>query len=303
MICNDCPRGCNKERNTQDGKGFCNAGTDIAVAKILTHMWEEPCLSGYGTDNYNGTENIFLFGCNLRCVFCQNFKINGSSKEYDKARLSYYDEVKFGKLLLSSANTGANNIGIVSGDHYIRQISDAITPEIKASLRKPLTFNCNGYEKPEMLELLRGKIDIFMPDFKYADDNLAKAYSFAENYADTAKKAISKMFELTGPCEFSENGLLKKGVIIRHLIMPGNINNTLSALDWINETFKPGEIILSLMSQYTPVRCDFSDKKLNRPISQAEKSKCIKYLEACENITLAYIQEDGVVSESFIPDF
>lgn len=301
-VCNDCPRKCNASREDFAGSGFCGCGTLIPVAKVMTHMWEEPCLAGT-EETYNGTENIFLYGCNLKCIFCQNAKINGTSKNYDKSHLSFLSPEEFGKLLLSASKTKANNIGIVSGDHFIRQIAEGITDEIKAQLNKPVIFNCNGYEKVESLSLLAGKIDIFMPDFKYADKVSASSYSYAEDYPEIAVKAIKKMVETVGPAKFDKNGLMTSGVIIRHLIMPGKIANTLRVIDFVNENFMPGEVVFSLMSQYTPIKTDFKYKELTRSITSQEKHKAVSYLESCENITLAYTQEDGVVSESFIPDF
>ena len=298
--CFDCPRNCGAVRNEYSGDGFCAGGTKIPVAKVMTHLWEEPVLA-----KDNGTSNIFLYGCNLRCRFCQNSKINGSALDYDKKKLEYYDNTAFSELLLKLNDAPTNNVGIVSGDHYIRQIAGAITENVKKSLTKPIIFNGNGYNKPELLSLLEGKIDIFMPDLKFSSGAVSDAYCAAPDYPDYAKAAVKKMFEMTGPVEFTPDGLLKKGVIIRHLIMPSRLRETFAVLDFINENFPKDGVIVSLMSQYTPM--DNPENKpfpeLSRPITAYEKEKAIRYLDNCENITLAFTQEDGVVSESFIPDF
>ena len=295
--CYDCPRNCGAERNTDTGTGFCRSGENISVAKIMRHLWEEPCLN-LG----NGTENIFLGGCNLKCAFCQNYKINGSVKR----NFEIHSPEEFGRLLIKCGSSGADTVGIVSGDHFIRTVSEAITESVKAAVNVPIVFNCNGYEKPELLEMLRGKIDIFMPDFKFFSKETAKEYANAPDYPEICKAALDKCFELAGPAKFDSRGLLTNGVIIRHLIMPGKIRETLSVIDYINEHFAKDEIVFSLMSQYTPVielPLVSESPLLSRKITKAENKKAVNYLLNCENITLFYTQETDSANINFIPDF
>lgn len=193
---------------------------------------------------------------------------------------------------------------MVTGDHYIRVISDALDTETKKKIGKPVIFNCSGYEKDDTIELMRNKIDVFLPDFKYSLSETAAKYSFAPDYPETAKRAILKMFGMTGPCSFDKNGMITKGVIIRHLILPGNLGNTFGVIDWVNENFKPGEVVFSLMSQYTPCRENniSAFPELCRKLTDYEKRKAEKYLLNTD-ITLAYTQEDGSAEEAYIPVF
>ena len=301
-VCSDCPRECGAIRNEYSGEGFCGAGERIAVAKVMRHMWEEPVLT-----SGRGTENIFIYGCNLGCVYCQNYKINGSSGRPDTSKISFLTPEEFGALLVERSETDADTVGIVTGDHYIRQIAEALTPDVKARVKKPLVFNMSGYSKPEAIALLKGKIDIFMPDLKYVSEELAKEYSSAPDYPSRAKETIQKCFEMTGPAVFDENtNLMKSGVIVRHLILPGSFPNTTGVIDYINETFRPGDVVFSLMSQYTPVTAVpevMAHPKLSRRISAAEHKKAVEYLSACENIAYCFCQERSSSGESFIPDF
>ena len=300
-ICSDCPRNCGALRSESSGKGFCGAPSGVTVAKVMRHMWEEPCLGGK-----QGVENIFLYGCNLKCVYCQNYKINASPAANAVSRYKTYSVEDFSNLLLAAAKTDASAIGIVTGDHYIRQIAGALTDDVRAEIKKPLVFNCGGYMKPEMLELLSGKIDIFMPDLKYSDENLAGSLSHANDYPSIALNAVKKCFELTGPAVFGDDGLMKRGVIVRHLVLPGQIGNTLGVIDALNETFRPGDIVFSLMSQYLPVpgleppEC-FA--RLKGPISKAEYKKSTEYFENAANLTLGFTQDPSSSDSSFIPDF
>lgn len=298
MKCNDCPRKCNAERDKISGDGFCGTGFYPHVSKIMLHKWEEPCISGE-----NGAGNIFFSGCNLKCRYCQNNKITLSYSAGENIPVCTPENIRH---LISDIDSGeAHNINFVTPDCYLRTLSEAITPEFKEKIHKPIIINCSGYNSVEMLELLKNKVDIFLPDFKYARPSVAKKYSNAENYPEIAEKAIRKMFELTGPCTFEENGLLKSGVIIRHLILPSNLPNTLDVIDKVNEMFKPGEIIFSLMSQYTPCAdnsfiADFPE--LHRKITAYEKRKSETYLFNTD-ISLAYVQEDGSAEQCYIPDF
>ncbi|MBP5313185.1 MAG: radical SAM protein [Clostridia bacterium] len=299
--CCDCPRNCGAQRDGTNGKGFCGAGETIDVAKVMRHMWEEPCLGGS-----KGVENIFLYGCNLKCVYCQNYKINGTDNTFDKEKLRRLGTKEFGALLTEAAQTGASAVGIVTGDHCIRQISEAITDDVRHKIKVPVIFNCSGYAKPETLELLRGKIDIFMPDLKYVDGSLSLDLSRASDYPSVSIAAIKKCFEMTGPAVFGSDGLLKKGVLVRHLVLPGQIRNTLGVIDLLNSTFAPGDIVFSLMSQYLPVPglcLPEKYKRLSGRLTKAEHKKAAEYFANAENLTLGFTQDLSSSDEAFVPDF
>lgn len=295
--CSDCPRGCMAWRDPAGGSGLCGAGIYPSVAKTMTHHWEEPCISG--TD---GAGNLFFAGCNLHCVYCQNARISDRNAP---GRYPIFSVPELRSLFLSVAAQKVHNLNLITGSHYSRMIAEALDPDTKQKIGKPVIFNCGGYEKEETLSLLDGKIDVFLPDLKYLSPAVSEKYSCAPDYPDVARKAILKMVEMTGPCRYDENGLLQKGVLIRHLILPGNLPNTLAVIDWVNETFAPGEIAFSLMSQYTPcpdagIR-DFPE--LQRRLTRYEKKKAEAYLLSTDNITDAYVQEDGADSPDYIPDF
>ncbi|MBQ8828036.1 MAG: radical SAM protein, partial [Clostridia bacterium] len=237
MYCNDCPRKCNAYRDTKRGKGFCKSGIYPVVAKAYLHKWEEPCISGQ-----NGAGNIFFCGCNLKCCYCQNKEISGISsqdthcgRQITPERLSeIYDEL---------IKKGAHCINLVTPTHYSAGILKSL--ELHGKLSVPLVYNCSGYETEESLKLFDNKVDIYMPDMKYGINSVAEKYSNAYDYPEIAKNAIREMFRQTGPYEYDESGMLKKGVIIRHLMLPGNLRNTFSVIDWVNETFKTGDILFS----------------------------------------------------------
>ena len=298
--CSDCPRKCSALRpDGIKGYGFCGCGDLISVARVMRHKWEEPVLCG---DTF--TDNIFLCGCNLQCVYCQNFAITLPDSFPERSLKTLSDEA-FGKLLEDLCSSPGKTIGIVTGDHFIRQIARAITPELKKKLTKPIVFNCSGYQTVESLELLRDKTDIFMPDLKYCDSRLAADYSNAPDYPKIAKEFILKAFDVAGPAVIGPDGIMQKGVIIRHLILPGDVGNTLAVIDFVNCNFRPGEIVFSLMSQYVPTGNDRTGRypKLMRKVSKAENKKASAYLSACENITLGYTQDASSASDEFIPEF
>lgn len=299
--CTDCPRNCGALRSGPSGRGYCGSGELIGVARVMRHMWEEPCLGGQ-----KGVENIFLTGCNLKCIYCQNHKINGSEDISGIPGLLFASPEDFGKILIDAANTDAQAVGIVTGDHYIRQIAASVTPDVKAAIKKPLIFNCGGYMKPETVELLRGKVDIFMPDFKYSDGYAAGCLSKAADYPEVAKAAILKCFELAGPAVFDDDGLMKSGVIVRHLVLPGRIQNTLGVIDELNGMFKPGDIVFSLMSQYLPLPGLVPPpcfERLTGPVSKAEYKKSKEYFENALNLTLGYTQDLSSSDPSYVPNF
>lgn len=237
MICTLCPRNCGAERTAEHGSGFCGMPAGLRVARAMLHQWEEPPISGT-----NGAGTVFFSGCTLRCCFCQNGSISAGcqGKDISTARLrEIFDEL---------IARGAHNIELVTPTHFLPWILPALEPKLPV----PVVYNCGGYEKVDTLRQLEGKVDIYLPDLKYADGALAKALSGAEDYFPAACEAIREMFRQVGRPVYDENGLMKQGVILRHLVLPGYLNNTRQVLDWIAETFAPGDVVVSLMSQYTP---------------------------------------------------
>ena len=282
MICNLCPRSCSAERTEEKNGGFCGLKNRIKVARIAPHMWEEPVISGE-----NGSGAVFFSGCTLRCMFCQNYEIS-------EKRLGKYIDVKtladeFRKL----ENTGVHNINLVSPTPYVELIKAALDiyrPNI------PIVYNSSGWEKAETIKSLRGYVDIYLPDFKYSDDKLALEYSRAAGYAETAKNAIREMINQTGEIEL-ENGLMKKGVIIRHLVLPSHTKNSIGVLDIIKEKFPDTPV--SLMGQYVPVHKALESGKLGRKITAREYKKVLNHM--LELGLEGFSQELSSASESFIP--
>lgn len=280
--CRLCPRACGVNRS-QGELGFCRCPDTALVAKAMLHKWEEPVLAGQG-----GSGAVFFGGCTLGCRYCQNAAISRGAvgKAMDSGELR--------QLFESLIAQGAENIDLVTPTQYLPTILPALTPKLSV----PVVYNSGGYERPEVLEALSGAVDIFLPDMKYADAALAQALSGAKDYFPVAAAAIRKMVEITGPVEFSGEKV-KKGTIIRHLILPGHIENSLKVLDWIGETFAPGQVLVSLMRQYTPMpglRPPF-----DRQITQQEYEAVLSwmYLNDLEGFT----QEEAAADRGFIPDF
>ena len=287
-ICNDCPRKCNAKREAlaDSGKGFCNMGENPVIARADLHFWEEPPISGE-----KGSGTVFFSGCNLQCVFCQNEKISrgkfGKEITIDELKETY-------KLLIDK---GAHNINLVTPSHYV----DAVIKSLDTPLNVPVVYNCGGYESPDALRRLEGLIDIYIPDLKYADNNLAKRYSKAPDYFEIATKAIKEMHRQTGNYIIDENGIMQKGVIIRHLILPGQSENTKAVIDWVKENFNPGEVLFSLMSQFTPIpSCNLDS--LNRRLTQEEYDIIEEYLYN-SGIEDGFMQELSSASEEYVPPF
>lgn len=287
-ICNDCPRKCNIERKalTRKGEGFCRMGENPVIARADLHMWEEPPISGT-----NGSGTVFFSGCNLQCKFCQNEKISrgkfGKEITVKELREIYKDLI----------SKGAHNINLVTGTHFLK----AICESLEEPLPVPVVYNCGGYENIESLKLLEGKINIYLPDLKYADNTIAKRYSNANNYFEIATNAIKEMYRQTGNYAIDENGIMKSGVIIRHLILPGQIENTKRVIDWVKENFKDGEVLFSLMSQFTPVKSCNIDS-LNRRLTQEEYDEIEDYL-LNSGIEDGFMQELSSASEEYVPPF
>ena len=280
--CRLCPRACGVNRS-QGELGFCRCPDTALVAKAMLHKWEEPVLAGQG-----GSGAVFFGGCTLGCRYCQNAAISRGAvgKAMDREELR--------KLFESLIAQGAENIDLVTPTQYLPTILPALTPKLSV----PVVYNSGGYERPEVLEALAGAVDIFLPDMKYADSALAQALSGAKDYFPVAAAAIRKMAEITGPVEYSGEKV-KKGTIIRHLILPGHIENSLKVLDWIGETFAPGQVLVSLMRQYTPM--PGLQPPFDRQITQQEYEAVLSwmYLNDLEGFT----QEEAAADRGFIPDF
>ena len=280
--CKLCPRSCGVDR-TKGHKGFCGGGDKALVAKTMLHKWEEPVLAGNG-----GSGAIFFGGCTLGCAYCQNRAISARpvGQKMDSAQLRQAMET-----LISQ---GAENIDLVTPTHYL----PTILPALEKPLPVPVIYNCGGYETPKTMEKLAGKVDIFLPDMKYADPLLAKTLSGAEDYFSVATEAIKTMVKVAGNPVF-EGDRLKKGVLIRHLILPGHVENSLKVLDWIGETFQKGEVLVSLMRQYTPM--GQLPAPLDRQVTDAEYEAVLSWMYL--NDLKGFTQESTSANSSFIPEF
>ena len=280
--CQLCPRRCGVDRSTGD-TGFCGCPGTALVAKAMLHKWEEPALAGNG-----GSGAVFFGGCTLRCKFCQNAAIssNPTGKPMDSRQL----RALFEDLIAQ----GAENIDLVTPTHFLPDILPALDPKLPV----PVVYNCGGYERPETIRELAGKIDIYLPDLKYADDRLGFALSGTRDYFSMATSAIREMVRQVGPVQW-DGDKVKKGVIIRHLILPGFVDNSLRVLDWIGDTFAPGEVLVSLMRQYTPM--GGLPAPLDRRVTDEEYDAVLSwmYLNDLEGFT----QEEDSADKGFIPDF
>ena len=279
--CTLCPRRCGVDRRT--ALGFCRCPDKAIVAKTMLHKWEEPALAGNG-----GSGAVFFGGCTLGCVYCQNAAISRTpaGKAVDSTGL----RAIFDCLIAQ----GAENIDLVTPTQFL----PTILPALEAPLPVPVVYNTGGYERTETIRALSGKIDIYLPDMKYAEPGLAKALSGAENYFPVAAAAIREMVAQVGAPEW-EGERLKKGVLIRHLILPGQIENSLKILDWIGETFRPGEVLVSLMRQYTPMPGLSGD--LARKITEEEYQAVLSWMYL--NDLQGFVQEAEAAQQAYIPEF
>ena len=280
--CNLCPRACGADRSAGQ-LGYCRCPDTALVAKTMIHKWEEPALAGSG-----GSGAIFFGGCTLGCKYCQNNLISGGAvgKAADSAQLRAMME----KLIAQ----GAENIDLVTPTHFLPTIIPALRPKLPV----PVVYNCGGYERAETLQGLEGLVDIYLPDLKYADRFLAKGLSGAADYFPVATAAIREMVRQTGPVQW-EGEKVVRGTIIRHLILPGCVDNSLRVLDWIGDTFAPGEVLVSLMRQYTPM--GGLGAPFDRKITDEEYDAVLSwmYLNDLEGFT----QEAEAADRGFIPDF
>lgn len=284
MICSICPRRCAAERTQTEGRGFCRMPAALTVARAGLHMWEEPVLCGSG-----GAGTVFFSGCNLGCVYCQNHTI--SAENFGKTITPQRLQEIFRELIAQ----GAQTVELVTATHFV----PFILPALEEPLAVPVVYNCGGYESVETLRLLEGRVQVYLPDLKYADSALAEKLSRAPDYFAVCTAAIEEMYRQTGPCVV-ENGILKRGVLIRHLVLPGQLENTRRCLDWIAERFRPGEVLVSLMSQYTPQ--PGAEGTLRRHVTAAEYRAAVEYMENC-GITGGFVQERTSAREEYIPAF
>ena len=285
MICELCPRNCRAERTDSKAGGFCREPAVPVAARAMLHQWEEPCLVGE-----KGAGTVFFTGCNLRCCFCQNTPISqqGLGRPITAARLR--------EIFHELVDQGAACIDLVTPTHFTPVILEALGEE---TWPVPVVWNSGGYEKAETLRRLEGKVQVYLPDLKYALPGPAKKYSAAEDYFDWAGPALLEMFRQTGPYQM-ENGLLKRGVLIRHLLLPGELENTKAVIDFVARTFRPGDVLFSLMSQYTPQRGAMGN--LKRHVTKAEYRAAVEYMENC-GVTDGYTQERTSAKEEYTPAF
>ncbi|SCZ78514.1 radical SAM protein [Pseudobutyrivibrio xylanivorans] len=287
--CNLCPRSCNVDRD--NSFGICQVSNTVKVARAALHFWEEPCISGE-----NGSGAVFFSGCPLHCVFCQNEEISHGKvgKEITTEQLA--------EIFLNLQAQGANNINLVTGTHYIPAIVESVKLAREKGLKLPIIYNTSGYEKVESLKLLAGIVDVYLPDFKYMDKDLAAKYSHASDYPEVAKAAIEEMVRQCGQPQFDENGFIQKGVIVRQLLLPGHVKDAKNIISYLHEIYD-NRIYVSMMSQYTPM-AHIADKypELNRRVTKREYESYINFAMEL-GIDNAFIQDRKVAKESFIPDF
>lgn len=287
FYCELCPRECGCERTADSGCGVCGEGMTARVARAAPHMWEEPPVSGE-----RGSGTVFFAGCNLRCVYCQNY---GLSRGETGVRVS---PQRLRKIYFELIDKGVHNINLVTAGHFL----PAVLESLSEPLPVPVVWNSSGYEKVEALKRLEGRVDIYLPDMKYAGAALAEKYSAAPDYPETAKKAILEMYRQTGPYVMGEDGLLKSGVIIRHLVLPNALENTRRVIDWVAGTFAPGQVLFSLMSQYTPMGRAAEFPEIGRRLTPEEYGKAVGYMER-SGIEDGFYQELSSAGEEYTPDF
>lgn len=287
--CTLCPRNCHADR-LSGNIGYCGQTAEIRAARAALHMWEEPCISAE-----DGSGTVFFSGCSVRCVFCQNHDIavGQHGKIITGERLS--------GIYLELQEKGANNINLVTPTHYVPQIIESIENARKMGLTLPIVYNTSGYEKAETLRMLDGIVDVYLPDFKYMSADLAEKYSNAPDYADCAKSALAEMVRQVGKPVFDGRGVIRKGVIVRHLILPNCTEDSKRVVKYLYETYGD-DIFISIMNQFTPLDHIADYPELQRKITQAEYDEVVDYAVDL-GVENGFIQEGETADESFIPSF
>lgn len=290
-FCNVCPRSCKVDRKQsihEKGRaGYCRSGMMPIVSRAALHHWEEPCISGT-----RGAGTVFFAGCNLSCVYCQNYEISelmhGEEISVERLRQIYFELIA----------QGAHNIDLVTPTHF----THAIFQSLREPLPVPVVYNCGGYESVHTVAFLRKKIQCWLPDLKYSLREPAARYSDAPDYFEKATAAIEQMYRQTGPYEIGSDGILKKGVLIRHLILPGNLENTKGVLRYVAETFAPGQVLFSLMRQYVPWGRASEFPEINRRLTEEEYNEAEAYMEEL-GIVDGYTQAADSSDAVYIPAF
>ena len=283
--CTLCPRTCGVDR-TAGARGFCGMPDHPVAARAAGHWWEEPVISG----EY-GSGAVFFSGCTLRCRFCQNYEISALRHGFS------LDSARLREIFEALIAAGHHNINLVTPTHFLPDILPALEPKLPV----PVVYNCGGYERVETLRALEGKIDVWLPDMKYSDPGLARLLSAAPDYVETAKAAILEMYRQTGPCVI-EHGLLKRGVLIRHLILPGQIDNSVGVLEWIADSFPKGAVMVSLMSQYVPMGPAAKLPPFDRRITPEEYDTVLSWLYFF-GLEEGFVQGPEAASLEYVPAF
>ena len=286
MLCTQCPRKCGAERLPAVPAGVCAMPETAVVARPAPHLWEEPPISGK-----RGAGTVFFSGCNLRCVFCQNSSISqdGFGKPVSVERLR---EI-FSELIAQ----GTHNIDLVTPTHFAHVLREALAEPLGV----PVVWNTGGYESVETLQSLEGKVQVYLPDLKYLDSERARRYSAAPDYPQVATAAIKEMFRQTGPCVFDEEGVLQRGVLIRHLLLPGGVNEAKAVMDWVAAEFPRGSVWFSLMSQYVPLGRAGEYPEIDRRLRKSEIRSAQEYMAALE--LPGYTQDVEAASGDYVPSF
>ena len=286
--CSLCPRNCQVDRSKK--VGFCKSSDKIKVARAALHYWEEPCISGV-----EGSGTVFFSGCNLNCCFCQNYNISNDcfGKEISVDRL--------GEIFLELQDNGANNINLVTAVQYVPSIIEALD-KVKHKLHIPVVYNNGGYESVETLELLKDYVDIYLPDIKYFDSDIAKRYSKAGDYFERATEAVLKMIDNAGELKFNKEGIMQRGVIVRHMVLPSCYKDSIKILNWITDNLPKDKFLISLMSQYTPFYKAEKYPEINRRVTSYEYNKVVD--EALKlGLDKGYLQEKTSAKEEYTPPF
>lgn len=289
ISCNICPHNC--EINRLNGEvGRCKATDKVKVALASIHNFEEPCISGE-----KGSGTVFFSNCNLRCIFCQNYKISqlGLGKEISIEELA--------DIFIDEQNKNVENINLVTPTMYVYQIIEAIKIARSKGLYIPIVYNSNGYENVESIKKLKGYIDIYLPDLKYSNDKISYKYSGIKHYFESATAAIKEMYNQVGNPVLDENGIMKKGLIIRHLVLPNNLQNSKDILKWINDNIEK-KVFVSIMAQYFPTHKSNQFPEINRKLTKEEYEEIEDYLYSLD-LDNGYIQELGEHEEEYVPDF